>query len=182
MLELCVNHVIADSTFRPGGYRAGEVSGHDMPKLIEALFMVNIEGQPSRPLRKRRLVRDRPGHADGHSLGDSHRTVNLRHVEIFALCQRAGTAYPLDHFIQQVRAILAKLDNAKGNWVGTSLPARTAVVVQRLATPFPATARSGLGSAAIFDVLIDLGDREAPCTRTTEAFKGVQVRSSMTIS
>ena len=31
LLGLCVDHVIADSTFRRGGYRAGEVSGHDMP-------------------------------------------------------------------------------------------------------------------------------------------------------
>ena len=36
------------------------------------------------------------------------------------LCQRAGTAYPLEPFHPTVRAILAKLDNAKGNWVKTA--------------------------------------------------------------
>ena len=184
LLELCVDHVIADSTFRPGGYRAGEVSGHDMPKLIEALFMVNIE----RATGAARFVNGDWSEID-LVMPTVTRSVTATGWSTFVmskfllLCQRAGTAYPLDHFIQQVRAIFAKLDNAKGNWVGTSLPARTAVVVQRLADAnFPLQPDQAQGLLRILDALIDLGDRRSAALEQTEAFKGVQVRFSMTIS
>ena len=184
LLELCVDHVIADSTFRPGGYRAGEVSGHDMPKLIEALLMVNIE----RATGAARFVNGDWSEID-LVMPTVTRSVTATGWSTFVmskfllLCQRAGTAYPLDHFIQQVSAVFAKLDNAKGNWVGTSLPARTAVAVQRLADAnFPLQPDQAQGLLRILDALIDLGDRRSAALEQTEAFKGVQVRFSMTIS
>ncbi len=45
------------------------------------------------------------------------------------LCERAGNAYPIDDFIVQAAAVLSNTDNSKGNWVGTSLAARTAATV-----------------------------------------------------
>ena len=181
LLELCVDHVIADSTFRPGGYRAGEVSGHDMPKLIEALLMVNIERAPGAA----RFV-----NGDWSEIGLVMPTVTRLVTatgwstfvmsKFLLLCQRAGTAYPLDPFIHQVSAVLAKLDNAKGSWVGTSLPARTAAAVQRLADAnFPLRPDQAQGLLRILDALIDLGDRRSAALEQTEAFKAVQARSSV---
>jgi hypothetical protein len=181
LLGLCVDHVIADSTFRPGGYRAGEVSGHDMPKLIEALLMVNVE----KATGAARFV-----NGDWSEIGlvmpTVTRLVTATGWSIFVmskfllLCQRTGTAYPLDHFVQQVSAVLAKLDNAKGNWVGTSVPARTAAAVQRLADAnFPLRPDQAQGLLRILDALIDLGDRRSAALEQTEAFKGVQARSSI---
>jgi hypothetical protein len=93
------------------------------------------------------------------------------------LCERTGNAYPLHRFIEQVGAVLAKLDNAKGNWVGTSLPARTAAAVQRLAdSNFPLRPDQAQGLLRILDALIDLGDRRSAALEQTEAFKGVQAR------
>jgi hypothetical protein len=43
LLDDCVARVIGDRMFRPKGYRAGEVHGYDMPKLIEALLFVSVE-------------------------------------------------------------------------------------------------------------------------------------------
>jgi hypothetical protein len=176
----------ADKDANNGGYLIGT-------SLFMAVFIATVaiqitmkrfgqcrKGYRSRPLRKWRLVRDRPGHADGHSLGDGHGMVNLRHVKVPLLCQRTGTTYPLDYFIQQVSAVLAKLDNAKGNWVGTSLPARTAAAVQRLADAnFPLRPDQAQGLLRILDALIDLGDRRSAALEQTEAFKGVQARSSI---
>ena len=181
LLGLCVDRVIADSTFRPGGYRAGEVSGRNMPKLIEALLMVNVE-------RATGAVRFVNG--DWSEIGLVMPTVTRLVTatgwstfvmsKFLLLCQRTGTAYPLDHFIQQVSAVLPKLDNAKGNWVGTSLPARTASAVQRLADAnFPLRADQAQGLLRILDALIDLGDRRSAALEQTEAFKGVQIRSSI---
>jgi hypothetical protein len=181
LLGLCVDHVIDDSTFRPDGYRAGEVSGHDMPKLIEALLMVNVE----RATGAARFV-----NGDWSEIGLVMPTVTRLVTatgwstfvmsKFLLLCHRAGTAYPLDHFIQQVSAVLAKLDNARGNWVGTSLPARTAAAVQQLADAnFPLRPDQAQGLLWILDALIDLGDRRSSALEQTEAFKGVQVRSSI---
>lgn len=181
LLELCVDHVIADSTFQPGGDRGGEVFGRDMPKLIEALLFVNVE----RATGAARFV-----NGDWAEIGLVMSTVNRLVTatgwstfvmsKFLVLCQRAGTAYPLDHFIQQVSAVLAKLDNAKGNWVGTNLPARTAATVQQLADAnFPLRPDQAQGLLWILDALIDLGDRRSAALEQTEAFKGVQARSSI---
>ena len=181
LLALCVDYVLADSTFRLNGYRAGEVSGHDMPKLIEALLIVNVE----KATGAARFV-----NGDWSEIGlvmpMVTRLVTATGWSTFVmskfllLCQRTGTAYPLDHFIQQVGAVLAKLDSAKGNWVGTNLPARTAVAVQRLAdTNFPLRPDQAQGLLRILDALVDLGDRRSAALEQTEAFKGVQVRSSI---
>lgn len=178
LLTLCVDHVISDSTFRAGGHRAGEVMGRDMPKLIEALLMVNVE----RASGAARFV-----NGDWSEIGlvmpAVTRLVTATGWSTFVmskfllLCERAGTAYPLDNFIQQVSEVFAKLENAKGNWVGTSLPARTAAAVQLLADAnFPMRPDQAQGLLKILDALIDLGDRRSAALEQTEAFKGVQAR------
>ncbi|MFC4419686.1 AAA family ATPase [Cupriavidus pampae] len=179
LLELCVDYVIADNTFAPGGYRVGEVLGQDMPKLIEALLMVNIEKAGGAA----RFV-----NGDWSEIGlvmpMITRLVSATGWSTFVmsrfllLCQRTEAAYPLDHFIQQVSAVFEKLDYAKGNWVGTNLPARTATAVQRLAdASFPLRLDQAQGLLRILDTLIDLGDRRSAALEQTEAFKGVQAGS-----
>jgi hypothetical protein len=42
------------------------------------------------------------------------------------LCKHIGTAYRIDDFITQASAVLGRIENAKGNWLGTDLAARTA--------------------------------------------------------
>jgi hypothetical protein len=48
------------------------------------------------------------------------------------LCEHVGTAYRIDDFITQASAVPGQIENARGNWLGTSLAARTAATVQRL--------------------------------------------------
>lgn len=43
LLNDCVERVVRDRVFRPNSYRAGEVHGYDLPKLIKALLFVAIE-------------------------------------------------------------------------------------------------------------------------------------------
>lgn len=181
LLGLCVDHVIADGTFRPGGYRAGEVSGRDMPKLIEALLMVNVESAPGAA----RFVNNDWSEID-LVMPTVTRLVAATGWSTFVmskfllLCQRAGAHYPLDNFIQQVSAVFTMFGNAKGNWTGTSLPSQTAAAVQQLADAnFPLRADQAQGLLRILDALVDLGDRRSVALEQTEAFKGVQARSSV---
>ena len=95
--------------------------------------------------------------------------------QFLTLCERAGVAYPLDAFAVQANAVLAAIENAKGGWAGTLLPARTAGVVQCLAEAnFPLQADQARELLRVLDALIDLGDRRSAALEQTEAFKGIQ--------
>ncbi|MFT3850277.1 MAG: hypothetical protein QM739_16870 [Propionivibrio sp.] len=177
LLAVCVDRAVSDPTFRVGSYRAGQVSGHHLPKLIDALLVVAVE------------------RADGATryVNGDWSEINLimpmvtRLVtatgwstyvmsKFLLLCERAGNAYPVDDFIVQAEAVLSGIDNAKGNWVGTGLVARTAATVQRLADAnYPLQAQQAQGLLRVLDALIDLGDRRSAALEQTEAFKSVQV-------
>ena len=45
LLDDCVSRVVGDRTFKPNGWRAGQINGYDMPELIKALLFVNFTGQ-----------------------------------------------------------------------------------------------------------------------------------------
>lgn len=177
LLDDCVTRVIGDRMFRPKGYRAGEVHGYDMPTLIKALLFVSVEKkcdgaarfangdwstiQIIMPLVTKLVT------ATGWSTFVMQQFLNL--------CERASDAYPLDDFVQQSTAVLNSIDNAKGSWVGTSLPARTAAIIQRLADAnYPLKLAQARALLSLLDALIDLGDRRSAALEQTEAFRSVQ--------
>jgi hypothetical protein len=178
LLEGVVDRVVADPVFRPGGYRAGEVRGWDMPKLVRALLFVNFEkttmgsarfanGDWSEIARVMPIV-TRLVRATGWS--------TFVMGNLMTLCERAGAHYPLDAFTEQTSAVLAAIANAKGGWSGTMLPARIAGTVQRLADAnFPLRLDQAQALLRILDALIDLGDRRSAALEQTEAFKGIQI-------
>ena len=177
ILDDCVERVVRDRTFKPGGYRAGEVSGYDMPDLIKALLFVNIEA-------------DCPG-AARFANGDWSDIAAIMPLvtklmkaagwsafvmqRYLTLCEKAGTAYPLDAFIDQAGAALDTIEYAKGSWVGTSLPARLAAIIQSFAGKnYPLEVNRARGLLRLLDALIDLGDRRSAALEQNEAFRRVQ--------
>jgi hypothetical protein len=177
ILDDCVERVISDRTFKLGGYRAGEVSGYDMPNLIKALLFVNVEA-------------DCPG-AARFANGDWGDIAVIMPLvtklmkaagwsafviqRYLTLCEKAGTAYPLDAFIEQATAALDTIEYAKGSWVGTSLPARLAAIIQSLAGEnYPLEVNRARGLLGLLDALIDLGDRRNAALEQDEAFRRVQ--------
>jgi hypothetical protein len=92
------------------------------------------------------------------------------------LCERAGYAYPLEAFAVQANAVLGSLSNAKGSWAGTTLPARIAATVQRLADAnFPLRTKQAQELLRVLDALIDLGDRRSAALEQAEVFRGIQM-------
>lgn len=173
-----VDRVVRDSTFDPDNYRAGEVHGSDMPTLVEALLFVSVEKAPGAA----RFVN-----------GDWSQIALIMPIvtklvsttgwspfvmqKFLTLCDRAGVSYPLDAFSDQANAVLSSIANAKGSWVGTTLPARMAAVVQRLADGnYPLSLTHAQDLLKVLDALIDLGDRRSAALEQTEAFRSVQGR------
>ncbi len=156
-------HVIADSTFRLGGYRAGEIYGHHMPKIIEALLMVNVD----RALGAARFV-----NGDWSEIELVQPTITrlvtatgwstFVMVEVFIAlptCRHGVPAQCLYRTSYRSPCEVAKRERRLGR---TSLPAKTAAAVQRLADAnFPLQRHQAQGLLRILDALIDLGDRRS---------------------
>ena len=176
LLNDCVERVVRDRVFDPVGHRAGEVHGFDLPDLIRVLLFVAIKradgaarfvnGDWSQIKQIMPLV-TRLVMATGWS--------PFVMEQFLTLCERAGATYPPDAFTVQANAVLAVIENSKGGWAGTLLPARTASIVQCLADAhFPLQADLARELLKILDALIDLGDRRSAALEQTEAFRGIQ--------
>lgn len=177
VLDDCVQRVIDDRAFTPNGYRAGEIYGHNMPELIKALLFVNVEVECPGAARfvngdwssiaiimplVTRLIK-----AAGWS------TYVMKNF--LTLCERAAASYPIDAFIEQATAALDSIEYAKGGWAGTSLPARLAAIIQRLAEAnYPLEVNHARGLLKLLDALIDLGDRRSAALEQDEAFRRIQ--------
>ena len=176
LLEDCADRIVRDSVFDPQGYRAGEVHGDDMPVLIQALLFVTVEKADG-------AIRFVNG---DWSQVDLIMPLVTRLVTVvgwstfvmdqfLTLCERAGDAYPLSDFVVQANTIPTLIEKARGSWVGTTLPARTAGVVQSVADAnFPLQEHEAQGLLRVLDALIDLGDRRSVALEQTEAFRGIQ--------
>jgi hypothetical protein len=178
LLNVCVDRIIRDRVFDPNGYRAGQLHGYDLPDLIKALLFIPIEEAA-------------PGAARFANGDWSQISIIMPIVtrlitaigwspdvmqKFLTLCERAGVAYPLDAFAAQANAVLGSLSNAKGGWTGTTLPARIAATVQRLADAnFPLRNAQAQQLLRVLDALIDLGDRRSAALEQAEAFRGVQL-------
>ncbi len=179
LLNDCVERVVRDRVFDLNSYRAGEVHGYDLPKLIQALLFVAAEKEAPGAARFANGEWSQIGivmpmvtqlvTGTGWSSYVMHKFLTL--------CERAGSAYPLDAFAVQANAILGSIANAKGSWAGTVLPARTAAMVQSLADAnFPLRADQAQELLKVLDALIELGDRRSVALEQAEAFRGVQLQ------
>jgi hypothetical protein len=177
ILDDCVQRVIDDKAFAPNGYRAGEIHGYDMPDLIKTLLFVNVDAEC--PGAARFVNGDWSGIAIIMPLvtklvrATGWSTSVMKNF--LTLCERAATSYPIDAFVEQATAALDSIEYAKGSWVGTSLPARLAAIIQRLAEAnYPLEVNRARGLLKLLDALIDLGDRRSAALEQDEAFRRVQ--------
>jgi len=176
LLNDCVSRVLQDGTFKPKRWHAGDVRGHAMPELIDALLFVNATKAPG---------------AARYANGDWSQIETVLPIidrmvqnigwssyvmdKFLDLCERAGRAYPISEFGLQANAALAAIHNAEEGWSGTILPARMAGVVQRQADwNFPLKLADAQELLKVLDALIDLGDRRSAALEQTEAFRGIQ--------
>ena len=177
LLDVCVDHVLRNPIFARSQDRATEVHGSGLRELIETLMFVSVD-KANRSARfangdwsQIRIIMPLISRLVG-SIGWSSFVMSA----FLRLCERAGPVYPLDSFIEQANTVLASVASGKGSWAGTTLPARTASVVQRLAEAnFPLHVNQARGLLRVLDALIDLGDRRSVALEQSEVFKGIQL-------
>ena len=174
LLDDCVDRVLLHSAFRRGGYRAGELYGWSLPKVVRALLFVPIDEEA-------------PGSARFANGDWSETSVAMPIVSkvvaelawshdvmdfFLQLCERAGDEYPIDAFADQIAWVA---ESANHRWGGTTIPARIAATIQRLADAnFPIDSDLARRLLVVLDALVELGDRRSVALERSPAFREVR--------
>lgn len=173
-LEKCADRLIADRAFSQ--QRDGSVHDSGLSRLIDAVLFVEVEHAPGA---------SRFANGDWSQIHIVMPLVTTVMTSIgwapyvmgkfLTLCERASRSYPLDAFIHQVSTALENIELAQGAWIGSTLPARIAALVQHFAdVHFPLELEQSLGLLRILDALIDLGDRRSAALEQSEVFREVR--------
>lgn len=177
ILDLCLARFLHDSVFDRNGYRSGEFSGFDQPKLARVLMFVSIEradlaaryvnGNWSEislilPLIDRFV---RAGGWGASVMGS-----------FLTLCERAKDHYPAEAFADQILAVISDGPESLKGWTGTFIPAQIAELVQHFAhrdAPMPLVLAQKL--LRILDLLVDMGDRRSAALQLNESFREIRL-------
>jgi hypothetical protein len=179
LLDHCLSSLLGNRAFVKSGYRAGQIYGFDLPRLIKSLLFVAIGNAPGAK---------RFANGDWTDLPPVMPIVDrlVRNAgwapfvmdTFLTLCERSGAAYPLEAFAEETAAALEALKESRASWTGLAHPARLAGVVQVLADAnYPLAVDQAQRLLSILDALIDLGDRRSAALEQSEAFRNTQKAS-----
>ena len=114
LLFHCLDRLLSDRVFDLQSYRAGEVHGFELPRLIKSLFFVSVENASGAA---------RFANGDWTDLPRVMPLIDklVRRagwapfvMDMFlTLCERAGAAYPIDAFSDQAAAALKALEESR---------------------------------------------------------------------
>ena len=174
LLDDCVDRVLRHPAFGRVGSRAGELYGRSLPKVVRALLFVPIDEEAPGSARF--------ANGDWSELRIAMPIVSKVVTELgwsrdvmdwfLQLCERSGGAYPIDAFADQVAGLA---ESAEHRWSGTTIPARIAATIQRLADAnFPIDADLARRLLVVLDALVELGDRRSVALERSPAFREVR--------
>ncbi|WP_444993912.1 hypothetical protein [Aliikangiella sp. IMCC44359] len=177
VLDLILERLLKSSSFRRNAYRIGELTGFDLPKLVELMMFVSVE---QADLAARYVNGD--WSEIEHILPIVDKFVRnagwaasiIRHF--LTLCERAKGNYPVELFADQILCVLSDgHENLKG-WHGTFIPARIAELVQHFShRDTPMNQKLAQKFLKILDTLVDMGDRRSAALQLSEAFREVRL-------
>ena len=174
VLDDCVDRVLQHPAFRRAGYRAGELHGWSLPKVVRALLFVPIGVETPGSARF--------ANGDWSELSVAMPIVSRVVTELgwsrdvmdffLQLCERAGDDYPIDAFADQIAWVA---ESGNHGWSGTTIPARIAATIQRLADAnFPIDCDLARRLLIVLDALVELGDRRSVALERSPAFREVR--------
>ena len=178
VLGLCLDQVVADPVFRRNDYLAGRIHGLELPRTIGSLLFVPFnEAGPGSVRFSDGNWTDLPAVLPlvDRLVGECGWAPDV--METFlTMAERAGVSYPIDAFIALVTRVLAELGDNSDGWVGSTIPARIAAVIQVLADGnYPLSPQRATALLRLLDMLIDLGDRRAAALEESETFRAAQM-------
>ena len=174
LLDDCVDRVLLHPAFRRAGYGAGELYGWSLPKVVRALLFVPIGVEAPGSARF--------ANGDWSELSVAMPIVSKVVTELawsravmdcfLLLCERAGDDYPIEAFADQVAGVG---ESAEHRWSGTTIPARIAATIQRLADAnSPIDADLARRLLVVLDELAELGDLRGVALERSTAFREVR--------
>lgn len=177
ILQYCLQRLLQEREFDRSSYRAGEVHGLDVPRMIEALLFVSVKNAPGAA---------RFANGNWSDLGQLLPIIDAMMQgagwspfvmsTYLTLCERAGAALPIDAFLRHIMPHIAGEAPSAKDWIDAALTARIAGVVQTLAEAnYPLSRDHARGLLNLLDRLVDLGDRRAAALQLSEYFRGVQL-------
>lgn len=181
ILILCLERLLQAPVFNRGTYRSGDLSGFDLPRLVQTLMFVSVE----RADLSARYVNGDWSEIDRilplinrfvRAAGWASSIMN----PFLTLCERAKANYPAEVFADQVLSIIGNdSDNDLKGWHGTIIPARIAELVHYFAhrdAPMGIVLAQKL--LQILDILVDMGDRRSAALQLSEVFREVRLSYS----
>lgn len=179
VIDLCLTRLLADRAFKRDSYRAGELSGFDLPRLVESLMFVSIE----RAERASRYVNGDWAEIERiMPLVDRYVRAAGWAVPVMAayltLCERSRAHYPSGAFADQVLEVLSLGPDGLRGWRGTLFCARIAGLIQHLShRDAPMNLSMAQAFLRILDQLIDMGDRRSAALQLGEGFRDIRLGS-----
>ncbi|MBB6559356.1 hypothetical protein HNP48_002023 [Acidovorax soli] len=176
LLKAIVQRVLAFEALQRSPLSDGRMGGSELQELVKTLLLVSVENAFGSVRfangRWDELEKMMPVIEPIVRSAGWHPYVATQFV---TLCERAGAAYPVGIFADQilVQIVDGKLPEI---WKVTKVPATIAALVQSHADrlhPLPADLATKL--LRVLDALVDLGDRRSAALQQSESFRGVRL-------
>jgi hypothetical protein len=177
LLGACMDRMLAEHTFDPDSYRAGEINTRDIHPMVISFLLISVKNAPGATrfangdwtdLPRLMPLIDKLMIAAGWSAGVMD--------EYLRLCERAATDFPVEAFERHVahsmdaRGFRHEAWNSSGTFAGVS------GAVQHLAEAHhPLTQEQARRLLLLLDRLVDMGDRRAAALQQSEHFRNIQI-------
>ena len=179
LLGACMDRMLAEHTFDPDSYRAGEINTRDLHPMVISFLLISVKNAPGATrfangdwtdLPRLMPLIDKLMIAAGWSAGVMD--------EYLRLCERAAPNFSVEAFERHVahsmdaRGFRHEAWNSAGTFAGVS------GAVQHLAEAHhPLTQEQARRLLLLLDRLVDMGDRRAAALQQSEHFRNIQISS-----
>ena len=177
LLSACMDRMLAERTFDPDSYGAGDVNTNDLYRMVTSFLLISVKNAPGAarfangewtdlpllmPLIEKLML------AAGWSAGvmDAY----------LLLCERAVANFPIEAFTWHVSASMDATGYRQESWNGSGTSAGVSSAIQRLAEAHhPLTRDQARRLLILLDRLVDMGDRRAAALQQSEHFRNIQI-------
>ena len=177
LLGTCMDRMLAEHTFDPDSYRAGEINTRDLHPMVISFLLISVKDAPGATrfangdwtdLPRLMPLIDKLMIAAGWSAGVMD--------EYLRLCERAASNFPVEAFERHVAHSMDARGFRQEAWNSSGTFAGVSGAVQHLAEAHhPFTQEQARRLLLLLDRLVDMGDRRAAALQQSEHFRNIQI-------